>query len=547
MTYKKHSPYRARSKRVNSGIIHTTLGGTFAATFKISAMAALVAGLTGCGGSWTNWFETETVTPQVLVAPNSAKQLTDYIGQATTKGARVRMTGNGHSMSDVAITNDVLFTPEQLNQPLTLDRSRLKNPNDSGLVRVESGIKVADLNTYLDQHGRALFNMGGYDGQTLAGVMMTATHGSGLAYGPIADQAASIQMVVDGGRMVQLEPANGITNPMTFSGKLEEDPTISVQLIQDDDAFNAAKVSIGSMGVVYAVTLNTDQKFWVREVRREIKWSALKKPGGYLDRITHGLPVYADQPSPEHWELQYSPYFDTNGDGDHTFLITEHYRSYTPLPEQASSERGQPGIDATSGLLPLLGQPLAVGLDLFPELSKNVLEVILNGEVDDNYTNVSYKVFNIGAVNDTPAVAIETAFTLDQTIAAIERSFTVADAQLAKGIPQTGPMAIRFVKQSSGLLATQQGHDTMFMEIIELRGGKNAMNLLKAHRQAYTQDFNARPHWGLDVNSITSEAQLRALYPDTWDRWKAQYRRFNVTGTFDGKATDRMGISVRPR
>ena len=50
-----------------------------------------------------------------------------------------------------------------------------------------------------------------------------------------------------------------------------------------------------------------------------------------------------------------------------------------------------------------------------------------------------------------------------------------------------------------------------------------------------------------DVARESSEAQARALYPATWDRWKAQYRRFNATGTFDGKVTDRLGISVRPR
>ena len=103
--------------------------------------------------------------------------------------------------------------------------------------------------------------MGGYDGQTLAGIMMTATHGSGLAYGPVADAVVSLQMVVDGGKMVQIEPSNGITNPATFTGRLEEDANIRVQLIQDDDAFNAARISLGSMGVVYAITLKTDQKF----------------------------------------------------------------------------------------------------------------------------------------------------------------------------------------------------------------------------------------------------------------------------------------------
>ena len=510
------------------------------------ALLGLMAAIGGYWGYWENWEKTESVSPKIMSQPASAAQLTSYIAKVSAAGLRVRMTGSGHSASDVAITSEVLFTPEKLNKPLSLDRSRLKVPNDPALMRVMSGIKVADLNTWLDQNGRALFNMGGYDGQTIAGVMMTATHGSGLGYGPIADSVVSLQMVVDGGQMVQIEPGNGITNPATFTGTLEENSTIKVRLIQDDDAFNAARVSIGSMGVVYSLVLRTDQKFWLREVRHQIPWSELSKPGGYLDRAIAGQPIYGDgQPSPEHWELQYSPYRNENG--DRTVLITNRYRSYTPLPEQAAAERGQPGTDFGSSLIAVFGLPLASILDLFPELAKQSLELALDSQVDDNYTNVSYKVFNIGVVNYAPAVAIEAAFDTAQIKAAIERSFSLADSLYAQGAKSTSPIAIRFVKPTTALIGMQNGRPTAFMEVIALRGTDNAPRLLKSYQQTMLAEFGARPHWGLDLNLLTSEAQARALYPATWDRWKTQYRRFNVTGTFDGKVTDRLGISVRPR
>lgn len=508
----------------------------------LAGMACLALVLTGC--EWENWSKTEKVEPEYLAQPDSAKQLSDYIRQATSAGKRVRMTGSGHSASDVAITNEVLFTPEKLNKPLTLQRTRLKNPNEPRLVRVMSGIRIRDLNDYLDKNGMALFNMGGYDGQTIAGVMMTATHGSGLGYGPIADQAVSLQMVVEGGRMVQIEPTNGITNPSTWTGKLEEDSTIPVQLIQNDDAFNAARVAIGSMGVVYSVTLKADQKFWLREVRRKVKWSELKQPGGYLEKVLARQPVYTDKPSPEHIEFQYTPYAD--GNGDHSFLITERYRVYSPLPEQLPAERGQPGTDFVSGLITLLEMPLAAIVDTFPELAKTILEQSLTSQQDDNYTNVSYKVFNIGVVNYTDALAIEAAFDMRHTVAALERSFAIADSLFAQGFVHTAPVAVRFVKASDALIATQQGRDTMFMEVIALRDSKGARPVLTTHQQTYLREFGSRPHWGLDLNTLTSEAQLRALYP-RWDAWKAQYRRFNANGTFDGKVTDRLGISVRPR
>jgi len=516
---------------------------SFASSYgKVACAVVMAMALSGC--EWENWMKTEKVEPEYMTQPESAKQLSDHISKATSAGKRVRMTGSGHSASDVAITNEVLFTPEKLNQPLTLQRSRLKNPNEPRLVRVQSGIRISDLNNYLDKNGLALFNMGGFDGQTIAGVMMTATHGSGLAYGPIADQAVSLQMVVEGGRMVQIEPTNGITNPGTWTGKLEEDATIPVQLIQNDDAFNAARVSIGSMGVVYSVVLRTDAKFWLREVRRKIKWSELKQQGGYLEHVLQKQPVYTDKPSPEHIEFQYTPYADENG--DHTFLITERYRVYSPLPEQHPAERGQPGTDFVSGLITVLEMPLAAILDTFPALAKTILEQSLTAQEDDNYTNVSYRVFNVGVVNYTDAIAVESAFNINQAIPAIERSFAVADSLFAQGVVHSAPVAARFVKASDALIATQQGRDTLFLEVIGLRPSKGTRTLMTTHQNTYHRELNARPHWGLDLNTLTSEAQLRALYPK-WDIWKAQYRYFNATGTFDGKVTDRLGISVRPR
>ena len=103
--------------------------------------------LTGCGGDWQNWFETEKVTAEYLGQPENADQLSEYVAKASANKKRIRMTGSGHSASDVAITTEALLTPERLNKPLSLNTDSLKTP-DPQLVRVQSGIKVADLNTF---------------------------------------------------------------------------------------------------------------------------------------------------------------------------------------------------------------------------------------------------------------------------------------------------------------------------------------------------------------------------------------------------------------
>lgn len=512
---------------------------------QVLAISVLGFMASGCD-EWSNWVKTEKVTPQYLYQPASAKDVVYAVKEAKKRGMRVRMTGSGHSASDVAITKDVLMTPEKLNKPLQLDRSRLKDSytNDERLVRTMSGIKIKDLNNHLDSNGRALNNMGGYDGQTLAGVFMTATHGSGLDFGPMADDIRSIQMVVKGGKMVQIEPSNGITDPAKFSGYLEEDSGIPVELIQDDTVFNAAKVAIGSMGIVYSYVIDTDQKFWLREVRKVVKWSDLKKAGGPIDNLINGLPPYGSEPSPEHWELQLSPFPDEKT-GDYNMLITERWHSYTPLPEQKPAERGKPGADFTSNLAVALEMPIAAILDTFPSLSPKLLKTALATQADDNFTNVSYKVFHIGVINYTPAIGIETAIDIKDTVASIEKTFETSQALLKEGVPQTSPIALRFVKSSDSLIATQQGRNTMFTEVIGLLDGKNVMKLMKKHQDDQIKYMAARPHWGLDLNYINSESELRRLYPH-WDDWKSVYTQFN-DGTFDGKVTDRLGISVKPR
>ena len=79
--------------------------------------------------SWTNWFKTESVRPHSIQAPANAKELINVVKTAARSGKRVRMTGNGHAASDVAITQDYLILPTSLNRPLSLDCRRLKARN----------------------------------------------------------------------------------------------------------------------------------------------------------------------------------------------------------------------------------------------------------------------------------------------------------------------------------------------------------------------------------------------------------------------------------
>jgi len=91
-----------------------------------AVVVLLSLSLLGC--TWQNWSKTESVTPEYLLKPASAREIVEIVKSASQAGKRVRMTGNGHAASDVAICDEVLLTPGNLNQPLYLDETRLKAP-----------------------------------------------------------------------------------------------------------------------------------------------------------------------------------------------------------------------------------------------------------------------------------------------------------------------------------------------------------------------------------------------------------------------------------
>src|SRR4051794_4438101 len=83
-----------------------------------------------CGPfSWKNFSGTQVVAPQYMAAPTSAAELVQAVSMATQNGKRIRMTGSGHSHSNVAVTDEALLTPTGLTHVLTLDRNRLKRPS----------------------------------------------------------------------------------------------------------------------------------------------------------------------------------------------------------------------------------------------------------------------------------------------------------------------------------------------------------------------------------------------------------------------------------
>ena len=475
---------------------------------------------------WRNHSGNQGVDPLAIARPGTLAELVELVHGAERDGTTIRAVGSGHSWSDVALTTGVLVETHGLKRCPPGPPPLLRDGVDGArLVWTEAGIRIRDLNRALHARGLALSNMGGYDGQTLAGVVSTATHGSGIAFGPIADAVRSLDLVAAGGTVHRVEPADGPTDPTAFRAAHPER-----ELTQDDDAFHAVVVGMGCMGIVYAATIAVEPAYCLREVRTLTTWDAVK--AGLLDGG-----VLREH---RHYEVLVNPY--PGKDGHHRCLVTTRdpvacnrrgaVRMRSLLVELASA------FPFTSAIFNLI-------LGLWPRIAPRFIDAQLKAIARRDYENVSYKVLNIGNANLLRAYASEIGVPVegDVHVRAVERIFEVAAQRrrLGEAFHSSG-FSLRFTKGSPAFMAMMHGRETMMIELILLTHTEGGMELLAAHEEALYA-FGGRPHWG-QVNTLTGSHELIAsMYPRFGD-WLAVHERFNARGTFDGPFSKRVGIST---
>ncbi len=482
--------------------------------------------------SWRNHAGNQGVDPLRIVKPRTVDEVVALVQQAEDAGTTVRAVGSGHSWSDVALTTGFLVETHALDRcpegPPPLLRAGVDpDPSDGRrLVWTEAGIRLRALNRVLHARGLALSNMGGWDAQTLAGVISTSTHGSGIRFGPIADQVRSLDLVAAGGIIHRVEPQSGPTDPAAFAARHPHRV-----LVQDDDAFHAVVVGMGCMGIVVGATLAVEPLYCLREVRTLRTWDEVK--ADLLD------PQLAILHRHRHYEVLVNPY---ERDGRRLCLVTT--RDPVPCGRHGAIRTRNPLVELASAF-PLTPRILNLVLGLFPRIAPRLIDAQMKAIARRSYEQVSYKVLNIGNANLLAAWSSEIAVPLegDCHVRAVERIFDVAARRRELGEAfHSSAFSLRFVRRSPAFASMMHGRDTMMIELILLTHTEGGMELLAAHEEAL-YELGGRPHWG-QVNTLTGSHGLVASMYERWDDWLAAHERFNASGAFDGPFSKRVGIAT---
>jgi L-gulono-1,4-lactone dehydrogenase len=219
--------------------------------------------------AWRNWAGTESARPRRIATPRSADEVADEVRKAGADGLSVRMVGTGHSFTPVAVTDGVLLRPEGLRGIRSVDAA-------SGLATVEAGCPLRVLNVALLSHGLTLANMGDIQVQTVAGAIQTGTHGTGRDVGGMAAQVAGLELVLADGTIVTCGVSPGADAPPGL--------------------FDAARVGLGALGVVTAVTFRVVPAFLLEALEEPMRWSEVISR---LDELTSAN---------EHFEFYWFPH-----------------------------------------------------------------------------------------------------------------------------------------------------------------------------------------------------------------------------------------------
>lgn len=396
---------------------------------------------------WKNWSGAQSCLPAARVAPASEEQLAQFLRAAT--GA-VRPVGSGHSFSALVPTDGSVLSLGNLRGMITHDAKTLQS-------EWWAGTPMSQMGAPLKQAGLALPNMADIDYQTLAGAIATSTHGTGPRFGSYSDQVVGLRLLT----------ANG--------------DSIDCSAQQHPEIFDAARCSLGALGVITRVRLQNRRAFklhrreWVQrfeELLEDMPRLLREHQHFEMNVLLHAATAVA-MTMDETKDARVIPK-EPGGDVDKVALLQRVHLEW----------KNSPRIYA--GMINFLVKH-AVS---FPEVIDDSYKVFANVR-DVRFNEMEYEV---------PAEAGPAC--LREIMAKVRKN----------KVDSFFPIEYRYVKRDSAMLSMFQGRDTCAISFHQFY--RMDYHNVFAQIEPIFWKYDGRPHWG---KLHTLNARLLApLYP----RWK---------------------------
>jgi L-gulonolactone oxidase len=362
-------------------------------------------------------------------------------------------------------------------------RGVLDADRESGLVRVGAGTVLRELNEELARLGLALENMGDIDAQTLAGAISTGTHGTGAGFGNISVRVEGMELVLADGSVRELTAA------------------------RDPELLRAARIGIGALGAISAVTIRCFPAFTLRRV------DSAHRLADVLDRFDE----YATRN--DYFELFTFPY------SDRALVLERNRTDEAPKPKSRTvaflndvllENWALEAMAATGKAMPRAIPALArfAGLAATGTTNRDRSDRIFVNRRSVRFTEMEYAVPRA----DGPA--------------AVRR---VIEWVRANRYPVFFPIEVRMAAGDDADLSAAHERDTAYIAVHQYRGMEWRPYFEAV--ESIMDDYDGRPHWG--KRHFQTAATLAPRYP-RWAEFQAARDPLDPRRAFANDYTERV-------
>jgi alditol oxidase len=202
-----------------------------------------------------NWAGNYEYRAHKLHRPSTVEQVQEIVAGAGS----VHVLGSRHSFNDIGDA-DELIRLDGLPADVVVDRSR-------GTVSFGGGLTYGELAQAMSAEDVALHNLASLPHISVAGAVMTATHGSGQANGNLATAVAALEVVTSSGEILTASRGNA--------------------------DFDGIVVGPGAVGAVTRMTLDVEPAFDVRtRVFEGLSWGALSEHFDEISALGYSVSVF---------------------------------------------------------------------------------------------------------------------------------------------------------------------------------------------------------------------------------------------------------------
>jgi len=366
-------------------------------------------------------------------------------------------------------------------------------------VEVEAGTKIWQLNAALDELGYVLPTLGNVTGQSVGGVISTATHGKRM-FGSDGSTIGTLSSLVERVRLV------------TADGTVEV-----VQVAGGGDRGRAVAVSVGMLGVLSTVTLRVERK-------HELEFSistcgfeeGLRRLPGLLEQSEAVSLVY--WPTLDSWRLEVATRpAPAAGEGPRPL----------PMPEQSRLK-----LFFCGALNVLLSYYYWV-----PGLLHLAHRIaIADGQSDRPYRGPSDRVVALNVEMDLEHHELEFAFDFERR-AEVLHAYRDALRRLPPSIAAWCIIDVRVTGSDEAWLSPAHGRPTLWVDVVVPMRIKKHFNKLCKEVVPVAEAFGGRPHWG-KINPCSAE-YTRASFP-CFAEFAATRREMDPQGVFGNVWLDKF-------